>query len=237
MSMQTSDTSFKALLSGLSESTYRWILKACTNTAATMKYLHNIGRRISDNCPKCSHSPETLHHVINNCPISLNNGLYTWRHNLVLEHLFITVQSNSENAWEVRADLSSSTAGETIPTSIIVTGLKPDLTLTNRATKTILICELTICWDSNFLQAKNRKQERYQELSAELTERGWTNSIITIEIGSRGFSGNSTANNLKILIKSKKKRSALLNKLNQISLTASHAIFVHRTDSNWNPTE
>ena len=79
--LQSNDTSFTALTKALSEATHHFLLQSVTNTAPTMSYLRTINARVSAACPKCHQSPETLHHSLNNCKVSLDAGLYTWRHN------------------------------------------------------------------------------------------------------------------------------------------------------------
>ena len=107
LELQNSECSFKALTLGLSEAIYRWLLKASTNTLPTMAYLNKIGRTISSSCTRCGRSPETLHHILNNCQVALDSGLYTWRHNEVLSCLFEFVQHKVRETpeWKVRADL------------------------------------------------------------------------------------------------------------------------------------
>ena len=138
--------------------------------------------------------------------------------------------------WEVRCDLPGEEANDTIPPHILVTPLKPDITLHNPLSKTIYIIELTICWDTNFNQAQTRKSNRYAALLAELNEREWKTNLLTFEIGSRGFTSNETASKLKSLFPRKEVRKPIIQELNRRALSASYCIFMHRTASNWTPT-
>ena len=130
--LQCQDTSFQALISGLSESTYCFLIKAITNTAPTMSYLRAINATTATSCPRCRHSPETLHHALNNCKKALENGLYTWRHNQVLQRINTSLKDNFPTPWIVRSDLEGEGAGHTIPEDILITPLKPDTTIVNR---------------------------------------------------------------------------------------------------------
>ena len=128
---------------------------------------------------KCGKSPKTLHHVLNNCQTSLNQDLYTWRHNNVLKVLFEAIAQNLESNWKVNADLEScSSDNGTIPSDILITTLRPDMCATNIQEKKINLIELTISWDSSYEQAKTRKEERYTPLIAELAELGWQANLI-----------------------------------------------------------
>ena len=233
--LQCNETSFRALAMGLSESTYRFLLQAMTNTAPTMSYLRTINANVSAACPKCHQSPETLLHALNNCKVSLESGLFTWRHNEVLKHLSRSLREEYCDTWEVRCDLPGEEANDTIPQHILVTPLKPDAVIFNRDKRAINLIELTICWDTNFNNAEARKTNRYQELEAELTERNWKVNLITLEIGSRGFTSNQTASKLKILFPRKSTRKNIIQELNRRALAASHCIFMHRKDTNWSP--
>lgn len=233
--LQSRDTSFQGIVRGVSEATYRWLIKAVTNTAPTMSYLHKINRATTRNCPRCGRSPETLHHALNNCPKALQQGIFTWRHNEVLAHIYAELLKTSGELWEIRADIAVDPSTETIPSDILVTPLKPDATMINRTNKSLVLIELTICWDSNFENARSRKQQRYSELLAELEENDWKCQLATIEIGSRGFSSNSTATQLKSLFKDKFMRAKVLTRLNQIALSCSYCIFIHRNNRDWSP--
>ena len=200
-----------------------------------MSYLRTINASVSTACPKCHQSPETLHHSLNNCKVSLDRGLYTWRHNEVLKLLSNSLRNKYHSPWEIRCDLMGEEANDTIPSNILATPLKPDATLINRNTNIINLIELTICWDTNHNNARIRKTNRYQELISELSERNWNVRLVTVEIGSRGFTSNETVSQLKTLFPTKNTRKTLIQELNQKALTASYCIFLHRKDSHWSP--
>ena len=50
--------------------------------------------RCDPSCNLCQSSPCTVHHILNCCPVSLNQGRYTWRHDSVLRSLFDIVSAN-----------------------------------------------------------------------------------------------------------------------------------------------
>ena len=234
--LQSQDTSFQALISGLSESTHQFLIKAITNTAPTMSYLRTINATTSASCPRCNRSPETLHHALNNCNVALESGLYTWRHNQVLQRINVSIKANFPAPWTVRSDLEGEGAGHTIPENLLATPLKPDTTIINQESKTIHLVELTICWDTSHNEAKNRKLQRYSQLQSELEERNWKVILTTVEIGSRGFTSNETAASLRNLCPSKNERKKLIVELNQLALSASYCLFIQRQNANWNPT-
>ena len=161
----------------------------------------------------------------------------------MLSSLKSSLASQFENTESViTADLQSNwnptsrQTTRTIPGDILVTEQRPDVTIINRPNKTITLVELSICWDQDHPQARLRKQNRYEELLSELDERGWEASLATLEIGSRGFSGNETAHSLKRILPNKRLRTTLLTKLNHISINCSHKIFQEHNNTLWNPT-
>ena len=78
------------------------------------------------------------------------------------------------------------------PQHIAQTRLRPDMVLWSDAKKIVLIVELTVPWESNMEWAYERKTTRYSDLQSDCTERGWTCKIYPVEVGCRGFVGQST---------------------------------------------
>ena len=243
LDLKAKETSFKSLLNGLSEATFRWLHKASTDTLPCGSYLKRINRITDNACHLCGHKPESLKHVLNSCQFSLRNGRYGWRHDSVLQYLRDALQAhvgNSQNT-TITADLPNMYSGgaaqsvNTIPEDVLLTEQRPDITLIDREARNITLIELSICWDQDNAQARARKENRYEPLISEIIERRWKANLITLEIGSRGFSGNSTANALKKLLPSKRIRGSTLTKLNQIAINCSHKIFQERSNELWIP--
>ena len=104
---------------------------------------------------------------------------------------------------------------------------------TNIQEKKITLIELTIPWDSSYEQAKTRKEERYTPLIAELAELGWQANLITLEIGSRGYTANSTASELARILKKKTIRGKALTNANQTAISSSYIIYQQRNNGDW----
>ena len=104
-------------------------LKSVTNSLATPDNLKRWGKRQLSMCPLCNNNG-TLHHILNFCPVALNQGRYTWRHNSVLYHISKTILTEKPDTLEILADLPGlNMNGGTIPPDIITTQLKPDLVI------------------------------------------------------------------------------------------------------------
>ena len=162
---------------------------------------------------------------------------YTWRNNNVLQVLYSNIVEATQKWHEYKtliyADLNENHSTATIPPHILITNKRPDQTIINESERTIQLLELTICWDQSHQAAQNRKFERYQELTAELAEANWKLNLLPIQIGSRGFSANETANNLKSIFTKRKQRSSVLTNLIVTSLSSSHVIFQRKSTTTW----
>ena len=46
---------------------------------------------------------------------------------------------------------------------------------------------MTVCYETNFEEARSRKEGKYSELVEEVESNGYIVDLVTIEAGSRGF--------------------------------------------------
>ena len=91
---------------------------------------------------------------VSSCKSYLDDGMYTWRHNLVLSYLAKSM-SSIKNA-SLYADLPS------FPSPSLITGdsLRPDLVLVLNNTNVYLL-ELTVGFESNIKVNSDRKAAKY----------------------------------------------------------------------------
>ena len=128
------------------------------------------------------------------CPVSLNQGQYTWRHDCALAAIQKGIQAHLLPEVSLIADLPGSRACEnpvsTIPDWILVTSAWPDIVLITESEKNIDLLELTIPHNSleSISNARTRKstKENYQQPLSDLDSRDWSANLHTIEIGSLG---------------------------------------------------
>ena len=79
--------------------------------------------------------------------------------------------------------------GGTVPSDLVATGQVPDIVLLDKTNKKIMLLELSCPFDSSarsFKAAKDRKTDRYERLTLDLKELGYTALNTPLEIGSRG---------------------------------------------------
>ncbi|XP_075343502.1 uncharacterized protein LOC142401936 [Odontesthes bonariensis] len=98
------------------------------------------------------------------------------------------------------------------PENIAVTTLRPDMVLVLETTRQVVLLELTVPWEDRIEEAFERKRAKYEELTSECQSRGWRTQCNPIEVGCRGFAGQSLIRALKMLgLKGLQNRRAIKN--------------------------
>ena len=155
-------------------------------------------RRWSIQCDSkfCDSSRPTTAHVLNGCPVALNQQHYTYRHNQVLSALatMLTKVFADCPSIEVFADLHNHRACEapqaTFPISILIAPYCPDIVVYNSQVHSVAMLELTCPVDSvhHLESAWNRKQSEveYLQLLAEFDRLSISSYYETIEISALG---------------------------------------------------
>ena len=136
------------------------------------------------------------------------------------------------NGWRVN--------GGTIPHDMVLTEQIPDLVIIDRSSvpATVVLLELTVPWDSStsFKAAVERKTARYERLTEDLRDKGFTALNLPLEVGCRGVINArnhlvlETRCNL-VKIRAHKK---LLGSLGRIALLGSYRIWLARRSQEWN---
>ena len=222
----------------------RGVLQFALNAATdSLPTLTNLGRwrlRSANNikCPLCQNN-QTLHHVLNFCKTKLDQGRYTWRHDSVLNYL-VSIFKNSDNTndYHVYADLGGK-KGETVttvPPDVLPTSQRPDLVIHWPHLSKICIIELTIPFETNIVDAHQRKLDKYASLVNDLTEKGLKVDIHAFEIGSRGYLSPENTSTLKSLIHlsgTTQTFKNVRNDLMKIVLCTSFSIYCSKSEPSW----
>ena len=93
--------------------------------------------------------------------------------------------------WQLKVDLGRQLK---FPENIAVTTLRPDMVLVSET-----LLELTVPWEDRMEEAFERKRAKCEELAGECRSRGWRTRCNPIEVGCRGFIGQSLIRALKML--------------------------------------
>ena len=116
------------------------------------------------------------------------------------------------------------------PPEITVTRLRPDIVMWSRSTRNLFIIELTVTWEERMEEANERKREKYQDLVDECKEKGWKTWCWPIEVGSRGFAGQSMWRMLKNLGIVGNQRKRLVDKTTKAAERASRWLWLRKEE-------
>ena len=151
-------------------------LNACLDTLPTKTNLLQWGKTTSDLCKLCldatqdlqGRRKETTHHILNGCKVSLNQQRYTWRHDNILRY---TCENVDSEKYQLNADIDeySLPGGATISPDLCVTLERPDIVIHDRLTNELCIFELTVPLETNILNARTRKAEKYSHFIQDIT--------------------------------------------------------------------
>lgn len=115
----------------------------------------------------------------------------------------------SATDWDMRVDLRRQLK---FPEKITTSTLRPDIVLWSRATKQVVLLELTVPWEERIEEAHERKLGKYQPLTQQCQQVGWRAWNLPVEVGCRGFPGQSLWSALSRLgIKGPSRRRLMAN--------------------------
>ena len=136
-------------------------------------YYANLARwNISANsgCSLCGSSKQTNKHVLANCPAALER--FKIRHNNILLSLANWIQGVKSRGSSLCVDVESEIfqpIGIVFKDSItyrVLSTIRPDIVLFDASTVAVL--ELTICHETNLLQSRSYKMNKYSNFSHHL---------------------------------------------------------------------
>ena len=177
----------------------KFCLNSVTHTLPTGDNLLQWGKSTSDKCKQCK-GRETTCHILNNCPIYLEQGRYTWRHNNIINYI---VNCLDRTKYEVYSDIAGheTATGGTIPVNVCITPFKPDITITDKKTKTFNIFELTCPMEPNIKKRNKEKTEKYSHFLSDID--CYSPTLCCFEVGSRCYispdNQNSSQNTSQLL--------------------------------------
>ncbi|RXN15823.1 reverse transcriptase [Labeo rohita] len=103
---------------------------------------------------------------------------------------------NTAQDWKLQVDLGRQLK---FPEYILSTSLRPDMVITSDASKQVVLVELTVPWEDRMEEAHERKRAKYTEIVVECRNKGWKARCEPVEVGCRGFAGQSLPRTLKLL--------------------------------------
>ena len=97
----------------------------------------------------------------------------------------------------------------------------------------MILLELTCPAEEGIEAAQIRKEARYAGLMADITEQGWTPTLLTLEVGARGLVGSRTFRNFVTLGFSVRSANQLCKSLSDIVSRCSYAIYLAHSTTVW----
>ncbi len=116
------------------------------------------------------------------------------------------------------------------PEEIAVTSLRPDIVLWSQATRQVALIKLTVPWEERIEEAHERKLGKYQSLISESQQRGWRAWNLPVEVGCRGFPGQSLWRALGMLGVRGATHKDLVNNISKQAETASRWLWLKRSE-------
>jgi len=134
--------------------------------------------------------------------------------------------------WKLLVDFDQDQV--TFPPEILSTNERPDIVFWSVKARKVILIELTCPAEEGISAAQDRKQTRYLSLISQIQERKWTVKFLTIEVGVRGFVGNSLFKCLISLGFSRSATTKLCKTVSLVSAKCSYAIFLSSGARNLN---
>ena len=230
---QECNVEWRSLIHSLPRGLLGFAARMTTNSLPSPDNLARWKKVVISRSPLCEKVPCTLFHLLSNCPVSLQQGRYDYRHDSVLSYLYSVVRKARSDQKEVYCDLQGSRMnGVTNPSDIILTSSKPDLVIVDRSTSPtrVDLVELTIPWDSGAEGARARKEVRYASLVEDIKEKGYSCSHTTLEVGVRGHINPRNKSTLTWLcsLARERKTSKFISTVSKLALLGSYSVWVAR---------
>ena len=226
------DVIWKSFIYNMKKGTLKFYLNSVTNTLPTGNNLLQWGKATSDHCKLCKNR-ETTCHVLNGCKVSLEQGKYTWRHDSILKYIS---DSLDDSKFDCYVDIpgKQNPNGGTVATDLLITALRPDITILDKKNNTFSIFELTVPLEPNIGKQHTYKSNKYAHFLTDITKS--EPKLECFEIGSRGYISPDNHLRLKALheyCKSGVKLKKFKENIAAISIYTSYAIYLSRKDQQW----
>lgn len=211
-------------VSSLPDLIFKFALNATLDTLPHLKNLKKWGKSPTDECPLCCKT-QSLVHVLNACQISLSDHRFTNRHNEILLKIAHFIQDNTKY-WIMIVDHPTKVYRR--PT-FLVSDLRPDIVLWSDERRQVRLVELTVCFDTSFENATERKRRNYNDLSEEIKRMGYECDVITLQVGSRGFVDTDSFERLRKILNVKSRNfTNFLREISSVSIKESFKIWSSR---------
>ena len=147
------------------------------------------------------------------------------RHDAILSLIVDLLSAYTSPTAQISSDLGS----YAFPQHVVATDLRPDIVWWDDIAKKILLIELTVCFESSFKHAAERKTTKYLDVLARARSSGYRGQVITLEVGSQGIIDDSGFSCLKKEFQIKARDlSQLLIRISRTAIMESYKICCRR---------
>ena len=150
---QKSASIWASVVQSLPESLMKFALNAAVDMLPHNSNLFLWKKKESPACTLCKKN-QTLLHVLNNCSVARDLRRYNARHDAVLGVIASAVKEVLPPSTTLTVDIGDQYH---FPLHIVPTDLRPDIVWWNDTEKSLNLLELTVCFESNFDDAAQRK--------------------------------------------------------------------------------
>ena len=168
------------------------------------------GRNINTNCRMCSNKPETINHIINECP-KLAQGEYKKRHDKVARAVHWSLSKRAGLPYQEKwYNHEPNTVEENedykllwdmaIQTDRVISARRPDIVIIDKKEKTTTLIDIAVPYDTRIEEKEIEKITKYQDLKIEI-QRCWQTktTVVPIVVGALGAMPKGLTENLKKL--------------------------------------
>ena len=151
------------------------------------------------------------------------------RHDAVLEVIASFIAQHLPESYKVTADLPRYQP-YVFPLHIATTDQRPDIVVWSDTVQEVWVIELTVCFETRYEEAHNLKVNRYADLMEQIDDSTYSGSLVTLEVGSRGFLSLPSFTLLKqqLLICTRRQWEEALSNITRRAISGSHRIWVTR---------
>ena len=149
------------------------------------------------------------------------------------------MNSVEKSTFKVYSDIPGyqTSNGGSLPPSLTVTPLKPDIVLVDEVNKKVMIYELIVPFEKNIHKRHQYKCEKYAHFETDIKH--YDTKVIAFEVGSRG---GLTDDNVKRLADMHKhmqkhiKKKQFIENIKCLALLSSYYIYTARKHQSWSNT-
>ena len=238
LSIEKGATHWKSVMYDLPHNVCKFLINSCSDSLNHNSNLLRWGKRTNDHCSSCGNK-ETLQNVLNICPVYLNQGRFTWRHNNVLKYIWNSIKEGldaKEFEHRSRADLDDTAGSTTVPLECAATNLKPDICVFLPQNHQLTIVELSVSFEPNISKMHDYKVNKYAPLIQDIKDKDFTVFLYALEIGSRGYISNDNEKTLRSIhstmyIKTPFKK--FKSNISKLAIISSFVIFHSKSEPQW----